>query len=104
MAGAINSESAIAYRDCSGSVPLLTVRREGWQSLARPFDRLEARQCSQQTHCLAPNPHAGSSVMRSDISHLPAKNQRDLEQIVRAIFEEFAIGRATGRERGCQYG
>lgn len=27
--------------------------------------------------------------MRSDISHLPAKNQRELEQIVRAIFEEF---------------
>jgi len=27
--------------------------------------------------------------MRSDISHLPPKNQRELEQIVRAIFEEF---------------
>lgn len=27
--------------------------------------------------------------MRSDISHLPAKHQRELEQIVRSIFEEF---------------
>lgn len=27
--------------------------------------------------------------MRTDISHLPAKNQRELDQIVRAIFEEF---------------
>ena len=42
--------------------------------------------------------------MRSDISHLPPKNQRELEQIVRAIFEEFeeahklAIGdRKAGR-------
>lgn len=42
--------------------------------------------------------------MRSDISHLPSKNQRELEQIVRSIFEEFeeahklAIGdRKAGR-------
>src|SRR3546814_8565262 len=59
-------------------------------------DALPSSRCSRhsgrrrwQTHCLAPNPHAGSSVMRSDISHLPVKNQRELEQIVRAIFEEF---------------
>src|SRR3546814_20473986 len=89
MAGASMSESALADGDGMGSVPIITVRREGLQRLELPVDRLEARQCSQQTHCLAPNPHAGSSVMRSDISHLPAKNQRELEQIVRAIFEEF---------------
>lgn len=27
--------------------------------------------------------------MRTDISHLPARNQRELEAIVQAIFEEF---------------
>src|SRR3546814_9601717 len=52
-------------------------------------DALPSSRCSRhsgrrrwQTHCLAPHPHAGSSVMRSDISHLPVKNQR--EQIGRA--------------------
>jgi predicted nucleotidyltransferase/HEPN domain-containing protein len=28
-------------------------------------------------------------AMRTDISHLPARNQRELEAIVRAVFEEF---------------
>ncbi|MCW6536923.1 HEPN domain-containing protein [Sphingomonas lycopersici] len=39
--------------------------------------------------------------MRTDISHLPARNQHELERVVRAIFEEFeeAHREATGERR-----
>ncbi len=42
--------------------------------------------------------------MRTDIDHLPAAKQRELERIVEVIFEEFrdAIGSATGPRKGAR--
>ncbi|RQW42426.1 nucleotidyltransferase and HEPN domain-containing protein [Novosphingobium sp. LASN5T] len=42
--------------------------------------------------------------MRTDIDHLPAAKQRELERIVEVIFEEFrdAIGNATGPRKGAR--
>lgn len=42
--------------------------------------------------------------MRTDIDHLPAAKQRELERIVELIFEEFrdAIGNATGPRKGAR--
>ncbi|MDH2131919.1 HEPN domain-containing protein [Sphingobium yanoikuyae] len=42
--------------------------------------------------------------MRTDIDHLPAAKQRELERIVEIIFEEFrdAIGNATGPRKGAR--
>jgi predicted nucleotidyltransferase/HEPN domain-containing protein len=39
----------------------------------------------------------GSATMRSDLDHLPASKQRELEHVVRILFEEFAevLARAT---------
>lgn len=42
--------------------------------------------------------------MRTDIDHLPAAKQRELERVVEVIFEEFrdAIGNATGPRKGAR--
>lgn len=42
--------------------------------------------------------------MRTDIDHLPAAKQRELERIIEVIFEEFrdAIGNATGPRKGAR--
>lgn len=42
--------------------------------------------------------------MRTDIDHLPAAKQRELERIVEVIFQEFrdAIGNATGSRKGAR--
>jgi predicted nucleotidyltransferase/HEPN domain-containing protein len=43
-------------------------------------------------------------VMRTDVDHLPAVKQRELERIVEIIFDEFgaAIENATGRRKGAR--
>jgi len=38
-------------------------------------------------------PHLESSIMRTDLDHLPAAKQRELERVVQILFEEF--GEAT---------
>lgn len=45
-----------------------------------------------------------SRLMRTDIDHLPAAKQRELDRIVEVIFEEFrdAIGNATGPRKGAR--
>src|SRR3546814_1645054 len=43
-------------------------------------------------------------AMRTDVDHLPAAKQRELERIVEIIFDEFgqAIENATGRRKGAR--
>ena len=43
--------------------------------------------------------------MRTDLDHLPAAKQRELERIVEILFEEFRAGveDATGRRKGARF-
>ena len=72
----------------------------------RPFAQIFARRKAPGNLFLPSDGHCPKILghMRTDIDHLPAAKQRELERIVEIIFDEFreATENATGRRKGAR--